>query len=114
MKPTHIQASRSKALLTIEWSDGRACHLSFSDLRAACPCAECRGTHGATMDQSLSDDLELTLRSDQATVLESIDSVGNYAIQISWKDGHTHGIYSWEYLDELCQESASRKKGGEG
>ena len=34
--------------------------------------------------------------------LERVDSVGNYAIQLAWKDGHSFGIYTWEYLRELC------------
>jgi DUF971 family protein len=112
MKPIQIKASRSKAVLTIEWSPDSACDLSFSDLRAACPCADCRGTHGATRDEPLSDGLELTLRSNQAIELESITPVGNYAIQISWKDGHTHGIYSWDYLRELCDRRKERDNGG--
>lgn len=103
MKPIQIKASRSKAILTIEWSSDSSCELSFADLRTACPCADCRGTHGATGDEPVTDGLELSLRSDQATQLDSIRRVGNYAIQISWKDGHTHGIYSWEYLRELCK-----------
>jgi DUF971 family protein len=33
--------------------------------------------------------------------IKSIDTVGDYAIQIIWKDGHNTGIYSWEYLKIL-------------
>ena len=108
MKPINLKASRSRATLTIEWSHDDSCELSFADLRAACPCADCRGTHGATKVEASSDELELTIRSDQATQLDGIKAVGNYAIQISWKDGHTHGIYSWDYLQELCERSDDR------
>lgn len=111
MKPINISASRSKATLTITWSQEHTCDLSFSDLRAACPCADCRGTHGATKEDALTNGLELALRSDQATRLDSITPVGNYAIQISWKDGHTHGIYSWDYLRELCENIKQRLQG---
>lgn len=111
MKPINLKASRSKATLTIEWSPNSFCELTFSDLRAACPCADCRGTHGATKGEALTDDLELSIRSNEATQLESIHAVGNYAIQISWKDGHTHGIYSWDYLRELCERSKHRDDG---
>ena len=34
--------------------------------------------------------------------LESIEAVGAYAIQISWSDGHSTGIYSWEWLRAAC------------
>ncbi len=111
MKPTQIQASHSQATLKIEWSPGETCELSFVNLRAACPCAECRGTHGATEGKPVTDGLELTLRSDQATQLDSIKPVGNYAIQISWKDGHSYGIYSWDYLRELCRSKKHRDNG---
>ncbi|MHC4931114.1 MAG: DUF971 domain-containing protein [Planctomycetota bacterium] len=33
-----------------------------------------------------------------------IVSVGNYAIQIRWSDGHDSGIYSYEYLKRLARE----------
>jgi DUF971 family protein len=29
--------------------------------------------------------------------------VGRYAIQFNWQDGHSGGIYSWEYLRRVCQ-----------
>jgi len=28
--------------------------------------------------------------------------VGRYAVQIAWTDGHDSGIYTFEYLRELC------------
>ena len=34
--------------------------------------------------------------------LEKLDGVGNYALQLVWKDGHSYGIYTWEYLRQLC------------
>jgi DUF971 family protein len=33
----------------------------------------------------------------------SAHAVGRYAIQFNWQDGHTAGIYSWEYLRRVCQ-----------
>jgi DUF971 family protein len=29
--------------------------------------------------------------------------VGNYAIRFHWQDGHSGGIYSWDYLRRHCQ-----------
>lgn len=34
--------------------------------------------------------------------LEQIDAVGSYAIQFYWSDGHSTGIYTWEYLRAAC------------
>jgi DUF971 family protein len=36
--------------------------------------------------------------------ITSIESVGNYALQFTFSDGHDSGIYSWSYLHELCRE----------
>jgi DUF971 family protein len=33
----------------------------------------------------------------------SAHAVGRYAIQFNWQDGHSGGIYSWEYLRRSCQ-----------
>ncbi len=33
----------------------------------------------------------------------SAHPVGRYAIQFNWQDGHSGGIYSWDYLRRVCQ-----------
>jgi DUF971 family protein len=33
----------------------------------------------------------------------SAHGVGRYAIQFNWQDGHSGGIYSWDYLRRHCQ-----------
>jgi DUF971 family protein len=43
-------------------------------------------------------------------MIGNIETVGEYAIQITWKDGHNTGIYSWEYLQELDKGQQSEKK----
>lgn len=34
--------------------------------------------------------------------LAEISAVGNYAIQFRWEDGHSTGIYTFDYLRSLC------------
>ena len=46
--------------------------------------------------------MEIPLQPIQSAELDSLEQVGNYALQINWKDGHSYGIYSWDYLRELC------------
>ena len=48
------------------------------------------------------DMLSIPLRSAESSELVGLDAVGNYAIQPFWKDGHSYGIYNWEYLRQLC------------
>ncbi len=45
MHPTGITANRDLAELIISWDDGHTSIYPFSIVRAACPCAECRGGH---------------------------------------------------------------------
>ncbi len=35
--------------------------------------------------------------------IKNIETVGGYAIQITWKDGHDTGIYSWDYIKKLTE-----------
>ncbi len=80
--------------LSIEWQDGHRSVYDVRALRLACACAVC--VDEWTGDQRL----------DPAAVPEDvkplrIESVGRYAIQIAWSDGHESGIYPFVRLREL-------------
>jgi DUF971 family protein len=47
-----------------------------------------------------SDILALTPR--RSYSVESLELVGNYALQPFWDDGHHTGLYTWDYLKRLC------------
>jgi DUF971 family protein len=34
--------------------------------------------------------------------MNRIEEVGTYAFRVDWNDGHTAGIYSYEYLRRIC------------
>lgn len=34
--------------------------------------------------------------------LEAVEAVGSYALQFFWSDGHSTGIYSWDWLRAAC------------
>lgn len=94
--PTRI-AQKGDDQLTIEWADGIETAFYVRDLRLACGCAVC-------VDEWTGED-----RLDPATVPEDvhplrIESVGRYAIQIEWSDGHSSGIYPFRRLRELSKE----------
>ena len=85
--------------LRVPWDDGEESRFPPRWLRARCPCAACveewtgRRTVGEAQVQQSIKPMGLT-------------PVGNYAIQIDWSDGHTTGIYSWDYLLKLRTEQA--------
>ena len=91
--PTQIrQASPSE--LAITWQDGHESVYPVRDLRLACGCAVC-------VDEWSGEE-----RLDPASVPENvrpvkIKSVGRYALQIHWSDGHETGIYPFRRLRSL-------------
>lgn len=100
IKPTGVKADRTRRVLTIRWSNGRSCELPFAGLRAICPCVACRGGHG-NMGQP--PDLALLHSAqDDALALENVAAVGSYALGFQWSDGHSTGIYTWDYLQQAC------------
>jgi DUF971 family protein len=112
-KPKSIQASRSQGQLVIEWEDGHRSQYPLAGLRAACPCAACRGGHegmGVLPTPAL---LDAPLAPGASTDLLRLDAVGNYALQPAWQDGHDDGIYSWEYLRALCPCGVHAPVGGQ-
>lgn len=100
--PTGITANRQTGELTISWSDGHTSHYSFSLLRHACPCAECRGGHEGMRSEPDPAIFDLPEEESPVTRMRSLEAVGAYALTIEWEDGHHFGIYNWHYLRALC------------
>ncbi len=100
--PSKIQVNRPAKTLTITWNDQHVSELPFALLRNACPCAECQGGHENMRQEPDPDVFELPLIDTRATDLQNVETVGNYALNLAWADGHRHGIYSWNYLRALC------------
>jgi len=84
----------------LHWEDGHEGPVQLRALRNACPCAGCMGETVLLREykpQPASPDTPGRYKLTSATV------VGNYAMQFSWGDGHTLGIYTWELLRSLCE-----------
>ncbi len=105
-QPTNITVNKSEGYLEIIWNDGLVSQYPLPQLREACPCVECRGGHAFMGPEYEPDDL-LTLKPklpDNAYQFVKAELIGNYALQISWADGHMAGIYSWEMLRRLSPQ----------
>ncbi len=100
--PVKISANRSTAELTIVWNDNHESIYPFGLLRAACPCASCRGGHENMSSDPDPDVFFHVLPDSPATRLKNIEGIGSYAISFEWEDGHHFGIYNWSYLRKLC------------
>lgn len=97
MRPKQIKIV-NKDKLSLTWNDDTTTVFSLKYLRDECPCAGCKGE---TILFKTFRPPKPTLLSPEMYTIKSIDVVGEYAIQIGWKDGHNTGIYSWEYLKTL-------------
>jgi DUF971 family protein len=87
--PTRIVVHKQSRALEIEYADGRQFTLPFEFLRVYSPSAEVRG-HGPGQET-------LQVGKREVDVAE-IEQVGHYAIQPTFSDGHSSGIYAWDYL----------------
>jgi len=88
--------------LSIQWDDGHETIISLRTLRDRCPCASCQGETVLLKTYTPEPQPQLPDRYN----LIGIQQVGHYAIQISWGDGHSTGIYTWDYLRNLCECSS--------
>ncbi|HXM35951.1 MAG TPA: DUF971 domain-containing protein [Pyrinomonadaceae bacterium] len=96
IEPREI-AQEGDAGLRIKWADERICRYTAPILRGACPCAQC--VNEWTGERVLKPE---TI-SAQLTIAD-MNVVGRYALSFRWSDGHEHGIYSFKYLRELCEQ----------
>ncbi len=110
IRPKSVTLNKTTGYLEIVWGDDRVCQYPLSHLREACPCVECRGGH-QFMNQQYDPENILVLKPKRSYAIESLDLVGNYALQPSWDDGHHTGIYTWEYLRRLCPPEAQSDVG---
>lgn len=92
MTPTGITLHQKSRVFEIAFDDGRSFRLPYEFLRVYSPSAEVRG-HGPGQ--------EVLQTGKRLVEIRSLDPVGSYAVQPLFSDGHSTGIYSWEYLREL-------------
>jgi len=88
----------SSTELAVEWNDGHLGRHLMQTLRKCCPCASCKTDGDSKEGLSL-----LPILTPGQNELRGVQAVGNYAFQLTWGDGHQTGIYSYEYLRQLCE-----------
>ena len=95
-EPVDVEVDRENGV-TLVWPDGHTSHYGLADLRAGCPCAECRNarTTGGPSWAAPPGTAE-RLR------VEDAEFAGNYGLHLRWNDGHRTGIFSWEMLRRWC------------
>ena len=87
--PTNLTVHGQTRVLEVAFSDGAAFKIPFELMRVYSPSAEVQG-HGPGQ--------EVLQTGKRLVELASLEPVGNYAVQPSFSDGHSSGIFSWDYL----------------
>jgi DUF971 family protein len=95
--PTEIKLHQKSRVLEVTFSDGKSFRLPYEYLRVHSPSAEVRG-HGPGQEV-----LQVGKRNIE---IRALDPVGSYAVQPAFSDGHSTGIYSWDYLYELGENQS--------
>jgi DUF971 family protein len=97
--PTEIRLDPGKRALEVDFDDGAKFRLAAEYLRVESPSAEVQG-HSPSQKQLVPGKARVAI--------SSLEPVGNYAVRISFDDGHDTGLFSWKYLYQLGVEHDSR------
>ena len=87
--PTGITLHNKSKVLEVSFADGQSFRIPFELMRVYSPSAEVKG-HGPGQ--------EVLQTGKREVGVIDLASVGNYAVQPTFSDGHDSGIFSWDYL----------------
>ena len=93
--PKDIKYNRAKRVLTISFDTGDCFQIPAELLRIESPSAEVQG-HGSQSKKLIRDKADVTVT--------EMEPVGNYAVRLTFDDGHDTGLFSWQWLYKLGSE----------
>jgi len=108
--PKHLDLKKDRGL-TIQWADGTGSYYTIAYLRRMSPSADQRELRKAMGSNPLT--VLPASPSGDAITAEDAELVGNYAIRIRFSDGHSTGIYTWDYLREIDPAHGERPAPGD-
>jgi len=97
--PTAIRLHKRSRELELTYAGGENYRLGCEYLRVFSPSAEVRG-HGEGQEVLQTGKIDVNIT--------AVKPVGHYAVQLVFDDGHDTGLYSWDYLYQLCTEREER------
>lgn len=95
--PQALTVHAQSRVLEVLFSDGASFRIPFELMRVYSPSAEVQG-HGEGQ--------EVLQTGKRHVTVQSLEPVGNYAVQPVFSDGHDTGIFSWDYLYHLGAQQA--------
>lgn len=101
-KPTRVKIHVTTGEgVDIAWADDHESHYDFPYLRDHCPCAVCNDER-TKKDEEKSKGVPVLPMYKERVKARAAKPVGSYAIQIDFSDGHSTGIFSFDYLRSIC------------
>ncbi|WAH58401.1 DUF971 domain-containing protein [Pseudomonas silvicola] len=88
--PTAINLHKASKTLTLTYGPDEVYHLPAEFLRVHSPSAEVQG-HGKPILQF----------GKMGVGLSKIEPAGQYALKLTFDDGHDSGLFTWDYLYQL-------------
>lgn len=98
--PDDIGPTPDGTQLRIRWKDGAEHTYTPRELRLRCPCAGC-------VDEMTGERILVPSMVPEGVYPEAIHYVGRYALRFVWSDGHSTGIYPFEFLRRMRSEGDS-------
>ena len=89
--PTAIKLHKASRILELHYGPDERYQLSAEFLRVHSPSAEVQG-HGKPILQYGKLNVGLT----------GLEPAGNYALKLTFDDGHDSGLFTWDYLYQLA------------
>ncbi|MGE7958133.1 gamma-butyrobetaine hydroxylase-like domain-containing protein [Pseudomonas sp. NPDC089530] len=89
--PTAINLHKASKTLTLTYAPDEVYHLPAEFLRVHSPSAEVQG-HGKPILQFGKIGVGLT----------KVEPAGQYALKLTFDDGHDSGLFTWDYLYQLA------------
>ena len=99
LQPPKLDIADGGSKLVVAFEGGDPYELSAEMLRVMSPSAEVQGH---------SPEQRVTVGGKQNVKITKLEPVGNYAVRITFDDGHNTGLYAWTYLDVLGREKDAR------
>ena len=94
-QPTALTLHQQSRALEVGFDDGAVFRIPFELMRVYSPSAEVQG-HGPGQ--------EVLQTGKRQVGIDSIETVGHYAVQPAFSDGHNTGLFTWGYLYKLGAE----------
>ena len=98
-EPPQLRIEENGTMLEVGFASQSPFRLPAEMLRVMSPSAEVQGH---------SPDQRVTVARKRNVKIRDLQPVGNYAVKIVFDDGHSTGLFSWVYLDQLHRERDDR------